>query len=114
MAGIIVTAAADERILAHPSGHVEVSTRWFVLAGTSLFLAGHAAFIGAVWHRVAWNRVIAVLLLAVLSIPALTPSALPLAIAAIIVIVGVAVTDRFTAGDASIDFRDTEESIIAS
>ena len=40
VAGIIVTAAADERVLAHPTGHVEAATRWFVLGGTALFLAG--------------------------------------------------------------------------
>ncbi len=96
VAGIIVTAAADERVLAHPTGHLEASTRWFVLGGTALFLAGHAAFIAVVWRRVAWNRVIAVGVLAVLAIPALTPSALPLALLAIVVAAAVVGTDRRT------------------
>jgi low temperature requirement protein LtrA len=109
VAGIIVTAAADERVLAHPSGHLEASTRWFVLGGTALFLAGHAAFIGVIWRRVSWNRVIAVGLLALLGIPALLPSALPLAAAAIVVTIGVAVTDRLAADRASADFRQQED-----
>jgi hypothetical protein len=60
-------------------------------------LAGHAGFIAVIWRRISWNRVIAVGMLAVLGIPALTPSALPLAIAAIVVTVGVVVTDRLSA-----------------
>ncbi len=113
VAGIIVTAAGDERVLAHPSGDLEASTRWFVLGGTALFLAGHAGFIGVIWRRISWNRVLAVALLAVLGIPALSPSALALAIAAIVVTAGVAVTDRLVATRTPADFRQEEETLPA-
>jgi low temperature requirement protein LtrA len=114
VAGIILTAAADERVLAHPTGHLEASTRWFALGGTALFLAGHAAFIFIVWRRVPWNRVVAVGLLMLLAIPALSPSALPLAISAIVVTIGVAVSDRAGANRSPLAFRENEESLSAS
>jgi len=43
VAGIIVTAAADELVLSHPASAAHASIDWMILGGTAL-LAGHAAF----------------------------------------------------------------------
>ena len=43
VAGIIVAAAADDKILTSPSV-ASVSSAWMILGGPVLFLAGHAAF----------------------------------------------------------------------
>jgi low temperature requirement protein LtrA len=96
IAGIIVAAAADERVLEHPGAHAETSTAWMVLGGTALFLAGHAAFKAAVWRVVPWTRLAAIALLALLLIVAGHLAALTLAVAAVLVAAAVAVADRLT------------------
>ena len=63
VAGIIVSAAADEVVLAHPAARGVMSTSWLVLGGVALFLAGHAIFKAIVWRVVSWPRVVAVLVL---------------------------------------------------
>ncbi|MFI5101135.1 MAG: low temperature requirement protein A, partial [Actinomycetes bacterium] len=68
--GIIVTAAADERVLAHPTGPVDAATAWMLLGGTALFVAGHAVFKATVWGIVPWTRIAAVGLLAALGLVA--------------------------------------------
>jgi low temperature requirement protein LtrA len=67
VAGIITTAAADERVLSHPGSHADAATAWLVLGGTALYLAGHAAFKAVVWRVVPWSRLVAVAALAVLA-----------------------------------------------
>lgn len=44
VAGIIVTAAADELVLAHPVGHTEPMVLAAVVGGPALYLAGNIAF----------------------------------------------------------------------
>jgi low temperature requirement protein LtrA len=44
VAGIIVTAAADELVLAHPAGHTEPMTAAAILGGPALYLLGNMAF----------------------------------------------------------------------
>ena len=94
IAGIIVAAAADERVLAHPSGHTDRSTAWMVLGGTALFLAGHAAFKAVVWRIVPWTRLAAIALLALLLPVAGHVSALVLGVSAVLVVAALAVADR--------------------
>ena len=48
VAGIIVTAVADELTIAHPGGHTSAATAAVILGGPALFLAGHALFKWAV------------------------------------------------------------------
>jgi low temperature requirement protein LtrA len=45
VAGIIVAAAADEKVLSEPGATASTSSAWMILGGPALFLAGHAAFI---------------------------------------------------------------------
>ena len=94
IAGIIVAAAADERVFEHPSVHAETATAWMVLGSPALFLAGHAAFKAIVWRVVPWTRLAAIAVLALLAIAVPHVSALTLAVLATLVVIAVAVTDR--------------------
>lgn len=44
VAGIIVVAVSDELILAHPSGHTDVTAIWTSIGGTALYLVGNLLF----------------------------------------------------------------------
>jgi low temperature requirement protein LtrA len=92
--GIIVTAAADEKVLEHPSAHGETPTAWLVLGGAALFLGGHAVFKAVVWRLVSWPRVVAVAVLLALGVLVPHTAALTLAICAVAAVVAVAITDR--------------------
>jgi low temperature requirement protein LtrA len=94
VAGIIVAAAADQRVFEHPAVRADTPTAWMVLGGSGLFLAGHATFKAIVWRVVPWTRLAAVAVLALLGLAAPHVSALTLAIAAVIVVVAVAASDR--------------------
>ncbi len=99
VAGIIVTAAADERLLADPAATTTASTAWLVLGGTALFLAGHAAFKVTVWPTVPWRRLAAIAVLALLGIVATSLPALALGGATAAVVALLAATDRLVFGD---------------
>ncbi len=94
VAGIIVTAAADERVLTEPSATVSTSTAYLILGGTALFLAGHAAFKATVWRVVPWTRLAAIVVLGLLGIAATSVTAVALGAAASGVVVLLAVSDR--------------------
>lgn len=44
VAGIIVCAVADEMVLHHPGGHVDLKTAIVFIGGPAIYLAGNAAF----------------------------------------------------------------------
>ena len=96
VAGIIVTAAADERLLHEPGHHAHGSATWFALGGTALFLAGHAVFKAIVWRLASWPRIVAVVVL--LALVPLGPhvTGLVLGVITLAVVLGVAVADRVT------------------
>jgi low temperature requirement protein LtrA len=94
VAGIIVAAAADERVLDHPTERGQLPTAWLVLGGAAAFLIGHALFKAVVWRVVPTSRLVGVGVLAALLALAPHVTALVLAITALVVIVGVAVIDR--------------------
>lgn len=96
VAGIIVTAAADERVLARPEATAEASTAWLVLGGTALFLAGHAAFKATVWRTMPWTRLAAIVVLGVLGVLATSMSAVALGAATAAVVLTLNVSDRLT------------------
>ena len=89
VAGIIVTAAGDEKILTSPSSTAPASSAWMILGGPALFLAGHAAFKFVVWRTVPWTRLagIAVLALLALAVPVLPEIALAACAAAVVAVV---------------------------
>jgi low temperature requirement protein LtrA len=92
--GIIVTAAADEKVLDDPTAHGRASTSWLILGGTALFLAGHAIFKAVVWRLVSRPRVVGVVVLLALGALAPHTAALTLGVCALAVVVAVAIADR--------------------
>jgi low temperature requirement protein LtrA len=93
VAGIIVSAAADEVALADPGAVGHTATSWMILGGAGLFMAGHAAFKAVVWRTPSWPRIGAVAVLALLGLAAPHISALALGACAAAVIVAVAAID---------------------
>jgi low temperature requirement protein LtrA len=93
--GIIVTAAADERVITHPTAITDASTAWLILGGNALFLAGHAAFMAIVWRTVPWTRIIAIVALGLLGTVATSMSTLALSAAALAVVL-LATVDRIS------------------
>jgi low temperature requirement protein LtrA len=94
VAGIIVTAAADEKVLSDPAQPASAAAAWMILGGPALFLAGHAAFKLVVWRAVSWPRLAGIAVLALLALAAGAMPALALAACAALVVVAVAASDR--------------------
>jgi len=94
VAGIIVAAAGDERILAHPSSPASAASAWMILGGPALFVAGHAAFKYAVWRHVSWNRIVGIAALALLAATVLVLPEIALAACSAAVVATIAATDR--------------------
>ena len=98
VAGVIVVAAADQQVLAHPAVSPTASAGWMVLGGSALFLAGHSAFKAIIWRVVPWSRLVAIVVLGLLAPAAPRVSSLALAWCVAAVVVGVVVADRFLPG----------------
>src|SRR5258708_9391026 len=94
VAGIIVVAAANAEVLAHPSAAGDMALTWMALGGSALFLAGHALFTAVVWRVTPWSRIAAIIVLALLGLLAPHVSALALGVCAAAVVSGIAVADR--------------------
>jgi low temperature requirement protein LtrA len=94
VAGIIVAAAADQKVLSEPGATASTSSAWMILGGPALFLAGHAAFKLVVWRTVSWPRLTGVAVLALLGLAATAIPELGLAACAAGVVAAVAATDR--------------------
>jgi low temperature requirement protein LtrA len=94
VAGIIVSAAADQKVLSEPGATASAATAWMILGGPALFLVGHAAFKLIVWRYVSWPRVAGIAVLALLGLAAKSIPELGLAACAAGVVVAVAATDR--------------------
>ena len=94
VAGIIVSAAADQKVLSDPAGTASTASAWMILGGPALFLAGHAAFKLVVWRYLSWPRVAGIVVLALLGLAASAIPELGLAACAAGVVTAVAATDR--------------------
>jgi low temperature requirement protein LtrA len=94
VAGIIVTAAADEKVLSDPGAVATTASAWMILGGPALFLLGHAAFKFAVWRFVSWPRLAGIFALALLALASKAIPALALAACAAALVAAVAATDR--------------------
>ena len=94
VAGIIITAAADEKVLSDLDAAANTASAWMILGGPALFLLGHAAFKYVVWRRVSWPRLAGIIALALLALVSRAIPALALAACAAGVVAAVAVTDR--------------------
>jgi low temperature requirement protein LtrA len=95
VAGVIVIAAADEKILEDPGARGRAATSWLVLTGVALFLGGHAVFKALVWRRPSWPRIAGVVAAALLGAAAPFLPALGLGACALAILVAVAVADRY-------------------
>jgi low temperature requirement protein LtrA len=94
VAGIIVSAAADDMVLSDPGQPASAAAAWMILGGPALFLAGHAAFKFVVWRVVSWPRLAGVAALALLALAVRAIPALALGACAAAVVIAVATTDR--------------------
>ncbi len=93
VAGIIVTAAADE--LSWPSRTPPAATTaWMVLGGPRCSWLGHAAFKYVVWRYVSWPRLAGIAVLALLASRPSPFLSLALAACAAALIAVVAISDR--------------------
>jgi low temperature requirement protein LtrA len=93
VAGIIVAAAADDRVLAHPDAVGVASTSWLILGGTGLYLVGLLAFKLAVWRRLSWSRAGGLIAIVLLGLVAPHVSALVLSVCTAAVVVAIATAD---------------------
>ncbi len=98
VAGIIVSAVADELVLAHPTGHADPTTIAAVLGGPALYLVGNLLFKGATGEHLPLSHLGGLALLALLA--PLAPSASPLVTAggATLVLVVVAIWEHWSLG----------------
>jgi low temperature requirement protein LtrA len=93
IAGIIAVAAGDELVVAHPYYLGTPASIALTLGGTALFLAGHAFFKWTVFGELSFSRLVAIVALAGLIPVGFAIPALALAIAAALIVVGVAAWD---------------------
>ena len=87
VAGIILAAVGDERVLAHPTGGTSLGVALVILGGPAVFLAGHWLFKRAIAGYFAIPHPVGIALLAALlaAYPLLSPVVLSAASAAIVV-----------------------------
>jgi low temperature requirement protein LtrA len=97
VAGIIVTAVADDLVIAHPTDPTNVALVAVVLGGPALFLIGHALFKRALFGVLSVPRLVAVAVLLLLAPVGLVLSPLVLAILGTVVVVAVAVLETLRA-----------------
>jgi low temperature requirement protein LtrA len=93
IAGIVVTAAGDGLVIAHPSAGTALASVVVILGGPALFLAARGGLEYTVFARVSWTRPIGVLVLAALTPVTLHVPPLLAATAAMAVLAGVAIVD---------------------
>jgi low temperature requirement protein LtrA len=90
VAGIIVSAASDEMLVAHPTGHIAPAAYAMTLGGAALFLAGNMLFKGLTWTNRPLSHWIGLGLLALLAVlPFHDGYALGLATSGVLLIVAV-------------------------
>ncbi len=101
VAGIIVTAVADELTIAHPGSPARAATAMVIAGGPTLFLAGHALYKWALSGRIYISRLVAIGVLGALALLGNVMPALLLAILTGLVLVAVAGRDTWSAGSAT-------------
>jgi low temperature requirement protein LtrA len=93
VAGIVVIAAGEELVVAHPSGHLRPAWIAIILGGPALFVAGRAGLEYSVFGRVSKDRLIGLLVLAALAPAMLLVRPLVAAATATAVLAGIAIAD---------------------
>jgi low temperature requirement protein LtrA len=93
IAGILVTAVGDQLFIARPLGRTPLAWAIVILGGPALFLVGRTSFEYVIFAKVSWDRPIGALVLAILILLALHVPPLLAAIAATVVLLGIAIID---------------------
>jgi low temperature requirement protein LtrA len=93
IAGVIVTAVADEWTIHHPVGHTDLKTALALIGGPFLFLLGGVLFKRAVFRAWAPAQLAGLLALAALAPVSLAASPLVLSIATTVILLGVSVRE---------------------
>ena len=96
--GVIVTAVADELVLAHPTGRTGPEATAVVLGGSALYLVGNMLFKRATANRVPLSHLVGLLLLVLLVPVSSLASPLVLATAAALVLILVAIWEWVSLG----------------
>ncbi|WP_336775516.1 low temperature requirement protein A [Paenibacillus sp. MMO-58] len=91
VAGIILSAVADELVLAHPTGHIELKTALVIMAGPALYLLGNMLFMRIVAGVVSAPYTVGILVLVALFLLYSIIPPLFLSVLATLTLVGVAV-----------------------
>jgi low temperature requirement protein LtrA len=95
VAGIVVTAVADELVLAHPVGHhAELPTILAMIGGPALYLVGNLLFKWTCFGRAPLSHLVGLALLAVLAAFGSMLDPLPLGIATTLILIVVAVWEH--------------------
>jgi low temperature requirement protein LtrA len=91
VAGIVVSAVADELVLAHATGHTELAVALSLLGGPALFLIGNLLFKGCFANRPPLSHLVGLGLLVVLAPASLVLPPVGLGAGAVVVLVVVAI-----------------------
>jgi low temperature requirement protein LtrA len=91
--GVAVSAVGDTQIILHPFGETALSRIAVILGGPALFLVGRSMLDYAGFSRVSWSRPIGLLALGVLTPVTLLLPPLLVAVAATVVLAGVATSN---------------------
>ncbi|MEO7654905.1 MAG: low temperature requirement protein A, partial [Sphingomicrobium sp.] len=85
VAGIVVTAVADEMLMKHPTGHASAAFLWSLLGGSALFLGGSMVFKRVIGGTRLYplSHVVGLTLLAFASVWAVLAEPTPLAVGAV-------------------------------
>ena len=99
IAGIILSAASDEMLLAHPTGHVATAAWAMTIGGAAVFLIGNIMFKRVTWGRLPVSHLVGLGLLApVALLPIHDGYLLGLATAGVLTIVAIWETASFSRG----------------
>jgi low temperature requirement protein LtrA len=90
VAGIIVSAVADDLVLGHPAGRTDAKTAFAVGGGPALYLLGNILFKRTIWGRLPLSHLVGLGLLVLLAPAAMFAPPLALGAAATLVLVIVA------------------------
>ena len=82
IAGVVVSAAGDELVLAHPYGHTDMKTAAMVIGGPALFIIGNIAFKRLTANRYPLSHLVGLACLALVAPTALI--AWPIVVAALV------------------------------
>jgi low temperature requirement protein LtrA len=93
VAGVVAIAVGYELVITHPFGHTDTAWIAVILGGPALFLVGRAIFEHAVFARVSRSRLIGLVVLTAIAPAMVLVPPLVVAVAAALVLVGIAVTD---------------------